>query len=77
MFLACIRSFRQLSQQEADRVQPNRIDFRAVRSGETWESLARAVGDPTVKPSVLAIMNGFAPVTPPPAADRIRIVAGG
>jgi predicted Zn-dependent protease len=76
-FLSSIRSFRPLSQQEADRVQPNRIDFRAVRPGETWESLARAVGDGTVKPSVLAIMNGFAPVTPPPAADRIRIVTGG
>ncbi len=76
-FLACIRSFRQLSQQDADRMQPYRIDFRAVRSGETWESLARAVGDTSVKPSAIAIMNGFAPATPPPAADRIRIVTGG
>lgn len=75
-FAAAIQTFRPLSQQEADRIQPNRIDFRVVRSGETWESLARAAGA-GVTASTIAIMNGSDPATPPKAGARARIVVAG
>jgi predicted Zn-dependent protease len=41
-FTRSIETFRTLSREEADRIQPNRVDFYTVRSGDTWESLARA-----------------------------------
>ena len=44
MFGTTIQSFRQLSQQEADRIQPARLDFYTVRSGDTWDSLAKQAG---------------------------------
>jgi len=75
-FSETIGSFRELSQEEADRLQPNRIDFHVVRDGETWESIARQAGS-TVRPAMIAIMNGFDPATPPRAGARIRIVVGG
>src|SRR5687768_3908596 len=34
-FSTSIQSFRQLSTQEADRLQPNRLDFYVVRAGDT------------------------------------------
>lgn len=77
-FTAAIQSFRQLSQQEADRIQPKRLDFHMVRSGDTWESIARQSGGTNgVKPATLAIMNGSEPATAPRAGARIRIVVGG
>jgi predicted Zn-dependent protease len=75
-FASAIRTFRSLSRAEADAIHPNRIDFRIVRNGDTWDSLARATGG-VVKASTLAIMNGSAPSTPPRSGDRIRIVVGG
>lgn len=76
-FSSSIQTFRALSQQEADRIQPNRVDFYVVRSGDTWESIARSAGEGAIKPSTLAIMNGLEPGTPPRAGQRIRIVIGG
>jgi predicted Zn-dependent protease len=76
-FNASIGTFRPLSAAEADRVQPNRIDFRVARSGDTWESLARDVGDGVVSPTTLAIMNGRDPSTQPKAGERLRIVVPG
>jgi predicted Zn-dependent protease len=75
-FASAIRTFRSLSRAEAEAIHPNRVDFRVVRNGDTWDSLARATGG-IVKASTLAIMNGSAPSTPPRAGDRIRIVVGG
>ncbi len=72
-----INSFRPLSQQEADRIQPNRIGFHPVRAGDTWASIAATVADGTVKASTLAIMNGREPETAPRPGERIRIVLGG
>ncbi|MEO8070352.1 MAG: M48 family metalloprotease [Acidobacteriota bacterium] len=74
-FANAIRSFRPLSKEEADRIQPNRVDFYVVRAGDTWESLARSSG--AVKASTLAIMNGSQLATPPMAGQRIRVVVGG
>ncbi len=73
---AAIRSFRPLSAVEAARIQPDRIDFRVVRSGDTWESLAR-LADGRATASALAIMNGADPSAPPRAGERIRVVVAG
>lgn len=76
LFLTSIRSFRELSQSEASRIRPNRVDIYTVRGGDTWESLASRSGD-LVKPATLAIMNDYEPSQPPRAGDRIRIVVEG
>jgi len=77
-FNATIQSFRELSQQEADRIQPSRIAFATVRNGDTWDAIAARSGTPVpVKGSTLAIMNGSDPVTPPKAGARIRVITGG
>lgn len=69
-----INSFRALSQQEADRIQPNRMRFYTVRAGDTWESLSGSTG---IKASTLAIMNGRDAGTPPRPGERIRMVTSG
>ena len=75
-FVASIRSFRELSQAEAARIRPNRVDIYTVRDGDTWESLSSRTGN-VVKPSTLAIMNNYEPNQPPRAGDQIRIVVEG
>jgi predicted Zn-dependent protease len=75
-FDASLQSFRPMSADEAARIQPNRVDFYTVRSGETWDSIAQRAGG-AIKPSTLAIMNGQEPGAPPRAGTRIRIVTGG
>jgi predicted Zn-dependent protease len=76
-FSQSIQTFRTLSQQEADRIQPNRVDFYTVRNGDTWDAIARRGGEGAVKPSTLAIMNGSDPGTPPRPGARVRVVVGG
>jgi predicted Zn-dependent protease len=76
-FSQSIQSFRALSAQEADRIQPNRVDFYTVRPGDSWDSIARSAARGNVKASTLAIMNGQEPGTTPRAGERIRIVVGG
>jgi predicted Zn-dependent protease len=61
---------------EADRVQPARIDFYTVRSGDTWASLAKTSGG-AVSASALAIMNGADPASTPKAGTRVRVVIEG
>jgi predicted Zn-dependent protease len=75
-FSDAIGTFRELSRAEADRIQPHRVDFRTVRGGESWQSIAETTGN-VVKPSTLAIMNGSDPGSPPRAGARIRIIVGG
>lgn len=75
-FDGTIGSFRELSRSEADRLQPDRLDFHVVRSGETWEALAKRA-DGRLRASTLAIMNGSDPATAPRVGARIRIVVGG
>jgi predicted Zn-dependent protease len=75
-FIATIQSFRQLSAQEAERIQPSRLGWHVVRSGDTWESLARQGGG-AIKASSLAIMNGSDPSSAPRAGSRIRVVVAG
>lgn len=75
-FVASIRSFRELSQGEASKIRPNRVDIYTVRGGDTWAALAERSGG-LVKPATLAIMNNYEPNQPPRAGDRIRIVTEG
>ncbi len=75
-FAAVIRSFRGLSQAEADAIQPARIDFHTARTGDTWESLATSLGRGAISANALAIMNGSSPGTPPVTGARLRVVIG-
>lgn len=76
-FDSAIETFRTLSTAEADRIQPNRVDFHTARSGDTWASLAQSHSGGAIKASTLAIMNGSDPGTPPRAGQRLRIVVAG
>ena len=76
-FTRSLMSFRPLSQQEADRIQPSRMRFHIVRAGETWESIAKDVAGGAVKASTLAIMNGRDLASTPRTGERIRAVVGG
>jgi len=76
-FDAAIGTFRSLSRQEADRIQPNRVRFYTVRGGDTWESISRSAGDNVVKAATLAIMNGRDPGVQPGVGERVRIVVRG
>ena len=72
-----IHSFRQLSTQEAERIQPHRVDFYVARAGDSWESIAKGPGGGTIKGSTLAILNGRETTTPPKAGENLRIVVRG
>jgi predicted Zn-dependent protease len=76
-FTESIRSFRELSRQEAANIRPNRVDVYTVRPGDTWEGIAKRTGDDTVKPSTLVIMNNYEPNQQPRAGDRIKVVVQG
>jgi predicted Zn-dependent protease len=76
-FTSAIQSFRELTAQEATRIQPDRIDFYAVRAGDSWEAIARGPSGGHIGAASLAIMNGAQPGSAPRAGDRIRIVVGG
>jgi predicted Zn-dependent protease len=76
-FASSIRTFRPLSQAEADRIQPGRVDFYTARAGDTWESLAKGMGDGQVSARALAIMNGREPSSAPRTGERLRVVIGG
>jgi predicted Zn-dependent protease len=76
-FTQTIRSFRELSRQEAENIRPNRVDLYTVRQGDTWSSIAEATSRGTVKPSTLAIMNDYEPSQPPKPGDRIKVVVEG
>ena len=52
-FESSIRTFRTLSSEEADRIQPSRVGFYVARNGDTWDSIARTAGGGVTKPSTL------------------------
>jgi predicted Zn-dependent protease len=76
-FAASIRSFRELSREEAAGIRPNRVDVYTVRSGDTWQSISQRTGEGTLKPATLAIMNNYEPSQQPRAGDRIKVVVTG
>jgi predicted Zn-dependent protease len=77
-FNQAIRSFRPLSAAQAEDIRANRVELYTVRSGDTWDSIARrSAGAAALTPATLAIMNGSAPGQPPRAGERIKIVVAG
>ncbi|RPI49749.1 MAG: LysM peptidoglycan-binding domain-containing protein [Acidobacteria bacterium] len=72
-----IQSFRQLSQDEADAIKPNLIDFYTARAGDTWQSIAQRAGNGLVSATTLAIMNDHAIDEQPAPGTRLKIVVAG
>jgi predicted Zn-dependent protease len=75
-FLSSVRSFRELSEAEAEAIHPDRVDLYIVRTGDTWQSIAESSGG-VVTPATLAIMNQATLATQPQAGARIKIVVSG
>ena len=76
-FDKAIQSFRQMSQDEADAVEPNLIDLYTAREGDTWQSIAQRAGDGLVSARTLAIMNDHAIDQQPKPGTRLKIVVAG
>jgi predicted Zn-dependent protease len=76
-FTPALQTFRQLSQQEAASVKPNRLDFYTVQKGDSWQSIAVRQGRSIVNAATLAIMNDHEVSTQPEPGDRIKIIIGG
>ncbi len=73
---AAIRSYRPLTQREAEAIQPNRLAFYTVRQGDTWQSISSR-GGALVRANDLAIMNNYAVNEQPKPGTRIKIVVEG
>ena len=76
LFADAIRSFAPLDAAEAARIKPDRLGFTTVRSGDTWQRIAERTGG-LIPASDLAVLNGFAANSQPPAGQRIKIVIAG
>jgi predicted Zn-dependent protease len=74
---ASLKSFRELSANEAAQVRPNRIDFYVVRQGDSWQSIAARQGKGIVNAATLAIMNDREVNVQPQPGDRVKIVVEG
>ena len=72
-----VRSFRELSRDEASKIRPNKLDFYTVRAGDSWQSIAARQGKNLVNAATLAIMNDHEVSAQPKAGDRIKIVVEG
>jgi predicted Zn-dependent protease len=73
-FTRAVRSFRELSPSEASNIRPNAIALYTVRSGETWQSIAKGPSGGNVDAQRLATLNGLSANEQPRAGDRIKIV---
>lgn len=73
-FERAIKSFRALDRDEANDVEPNKIDLYTARAGDTWQSIAQGAGKGYVKASTLAIMNDHAVDDQPKTGERIKVV---
>jgi predicted Zn-dependent protease len=76
-FNRTIRSFREMSRDEAEAVQPNLVDLYTAREGDTWQSIAQRAGKGLVSASTLAIMNDHAIDEQPKPGERLKIVVAG
>lgn len=76
-FTAALQSFRQLSSRDAAQVRPNRLALYTAQAGDSWQSIAQRAGRGLVSATRLALMNGFAVNTQPPAGTRLKIVVEG
>ncbi|MEO8683142.1 MAG: M48 family metalloprotease [Vicinamibacterales bacterium] len=75
--MPAVRSFRELSRDEASRIHPNHLDFYVVRPGDSWQSIAARQGKSIVNAATLAIMNDHEVSVQPQAGDRVKIVVEG
>jgi predicted Zn-dependent protease len=76
-FDKAIQSFRELSRDEAEAIEPNLIDLYTAREGDTWQSIAQRAGKGIVSASTLAIMNDHAIDQQPAPGTRLKIVVAG
>jgi predicted Zn-dependent protease len=74
---SAVKTFRQLSQQEASSIRPNRLDFYTVQKGDSWQSIAVRQGKGYVNAATLAIMNDREVSAQPQAGDRVKIIIEG
>ena len=72
-----IRTFRELTPQQAAAIQPNRLAYYVVRPGDSWQSIAQRAGQGITSATSLALMNGHDVSEQPQPGDRVRIVVGG
>jgi predicted Zn-dependent protease len=77
VFDSTLRSFRQLSSAEAARVKPNQVSLYTAKAGDSWQSIAQRAGRGLVSATRLALMNGYAVNSQPPAGTRLKIVVEG
>ena len=76
-FDRAIQTFRQMSQDEANAVEPNIIDLYTAREGDTWQSIAQRAGKGFVSANTLAIMNDHTIDQQPAPGTRLKIVVAG
>ncbi|MPY91250.1 MAG: M48 family metalloprotease [Luteitalea sp.] len=76
-FRQSARSFEPLSAAEAERIRPNVLRLYTVRSGDTWESIAKGAGRGVVSQSTLALMNASSANDPPRSGEVVKIVNEG
>jgi predicted Zn-dependent protease len=76
-FDRAIQSFRQLSADEADAIEPNLVDLYTARAGDSWQSIAQRAGKGLVSATTLAIMNDHAIDEQPKPGERLKIVVAG
>lgn len=72
-----IRSFKELSAQDAAAVRPNQLAFYTVRDGDSWQSIAQRAGQGITSATTLALMNGYEVSNQPEPGVRIKIVVEG
>ncbi len=77
MINTSIRSFRELSPDEAESARPNEIALYTAESGDTWQAIAQRAGRDIVEARTLAIMNGYPVSEQPRTGDLLRIVVEG
>ncbi|MPZ19346.1 MAG: M48 family metalloprotease [Luteitalea sp.] len=76
-FRKTARSFEPMSEADAERIRPNVVRLHTVRSGDTWESIAKGPGHGIVNASTLAVMNGTSASEGPRAGEVVKIVEEG
>ena len=74
---ASAQTFRQLTQQEAANIRPNRLEFYTVQKGDSWQSIAVRQGKSIVNAATLAIMNDHEVSAQPQPGDRVKIIVEG
>lgn len=70
-------SLRSLSKREAAQLVPNRIKIYQVRSGDTFEQLARRTPFEQLAADHLRVLNGYGPNEQPRRGDMIKLVVEG